>query len=94
MTQPLGEAPTRVEDDEGRPRFGTYRGEFGEVSLERLRPPYGLAAPMRWLKRKRWVYVQVSSPDIIAGFAISDLAYTSNAFVTVVDRATHAVDAL
>lgn len=87
----LPEVPSTLEDLAGHPRFGTYQGELGEVSLDRLRGPYSLPLPFRLAKHKRWTYAQVVTPEVIVVFAIVDITYTSNAFVSVVDLRTQSV---
>jgi Protein of unknown function (DUF2804) len=86
----LPEVPATVEDLYGHPRFGTYRGELREIALERLRGPFSLPAPIRFLKHKRWAYAQVATPDVVAVVGIAHLGYTSNAFVTAVDLRSQA----
>ncbi|HYX91046.1 MAG TPA: DUF2804 domain-containing protein [Myxococcaceae bacterium] len=81
----LPEVPPTVEDLYGHPRFGTYRGELEKVALERLRGPFSLPAPIRFLKHKRWTYAQVVTPEAVAVAGIAHLGYTANAFVTAVD---------
>jgi hypothetical protein len=81
----LREVPATIEDPFGHPRFGTYSGELREVALERLRGPFSLPSPIRFLKHKRWVYAQVVTPQTVAVLGIAHLGYTANAFVTAVD---------
>lgn len=81
----LPEVPTSLEDVHGHPRFGTWQGELPEVALHRLKGTYQLPRPLRLLKQKRWSYVQIVTPDVIAVMATADLGYTSNAFVAAYD---------
>jgi hypothetical protein len=77
--------PDAFVDPGGFPRFGSYRGALKDVDLRAMKGPYALPLPLRWLKHKRWQYCQVCTPEVVAMFAIADLTYTANAFVTVVD---------
>lgn len=86
----LPEVPATIEDLHGHPRFGTYRGEMSTISLDRLRGPFSLPRPVRFLKHKRWVYAQVVTPQVVAVLGIANLGYTANAFVTVVDLRSRA----
>jgi hypothetical protein len=86
----LPEVPATVEDLHGHPRFGTYRGELREIALDRLRGPFSLPAPVRFLKHKRWTYAQVVTPEAVAVVGIAHLGYTANAFVTAVDLRSRA----
>ncbi|MFZ5471630.1 MAG: DUF2804 domain-containing protein [Myxococcota bacterium] len=88
MTPPaarLPPAPSHVTNEDGHPRFGTYMGSIDEVDLSRLAGPYHLSLPQRLLKHKRWLFTFMSTPEVIAVCAISDLTYTANAFTVVVD---------
>ena len=77
--------PVTVEDGQGYPQFGTYRGSLPEVDLTRLRGPYELPPPRRWFKHKRWQYGMVSTPNVLAVFSVADLTYIANAFACAVD---------
>src|SRR6266852_4932249 len=77
--------PVTVEDGQGYPQFGTYRGSLPEVDLTRLRGPYALPPPRRWFKHKRWQYGMVSTPNVLAVFSVADLTYIDNAFACAVD---------
>lgn len=81
----LPPAPGTVENAAGLPAFGAYAGELPEVDLRRLSGSYGLSAPLRLLKHKRWVYTLVATPEVVAAFSIADLSYTANSFAVVVD---------
>jgi Protein of unknown function (DUF2804) len=81
----LPPAPERIPDAAGRPCFGTYQGELGEVRLEAL---VGQERVPRWrlpFRRKAWVYTLVTTPDVILTTAVVDLGYASHAFLTAVD---------
>src|SRR5260370_15675107 len=77
--------PVTVEDGQGYPQFGTYRGSLPEVDLTRLRGPYALPPPRRWFKHKRCLYGMVSTPNVLAVFSGADLTYIANAFACAVD---------
>ncbi len=81
----LDPSPQTLENAQGAPRFGTYRGELAKVSFDALQTPYALSLPMRAVRRKRWQYTLVCTPDVVALFAIADLSYTANAFACAVD---------
>jgi hypothetical protein len=81
----LPDAPASVEDDHGQPRFGTYAGSVPEVNLARLRGAYHLGMPGRLAKHKRWQYVMIATPDVLAVLSVADLGYTANAFACAVD---------
>jgi hypothetical protein len=85
MKAELPPAPEGLTTEDGFPQFGTYRGCVPEVDLRRLRGPFQPAALWRPVRRKRWQYALVATPEIAAAFAIADLTYTANAFAVVVD---------
>ncbi len=87
----LPDAPATVENLHGHPRFGTFRGELDEIELSRLRGPYSLPAPIRFLKHKRWVYALACTDEVLVAAAIVHLGYGSNAFVAAFDLATRRV---
>ncbi len=82
----LPPVPSAMEDPHGHPRFGTWQGELREVSLGKLRGPWSLPPPVRFLKRKRWIYVQAVTDELVIALAIVHLGYGSNSFLTVLDR--------
>ena len=82
---PLPPAPLSLVNASGHPAFGTYEGGLETVDLSGLRGPFALRMPLRLLKHKRWQYVMVSTPEVLAVFSIADLAYTANAFACAVD---------
>ncbi len=84
----LPAVPPTMEDPHGHPRFGTWQGELAEIALHRLRGPWALPAPLRFLKRKRWMYAQAVTPEVVVALAVVHLGYGSNSFVTVLDRQT------
>ena len=81
----LPAAPASVEDDHGQPRFGSYAGTIPEVNLARLRGVYHLGIAGRLAKHKRWQYVMLATPEVLAVLSVADLGYTANAFVCAVD---------
>src|SRR5262249_7131803 len=81
----LKPAPRTIHDSNGHPAFGTYQGELDEVDLTRLAGDYQHARPRRMVKEKKWQYVMVVTPELIAAYAVIDLSYTANAFVYAVD---------
>jgi hypothetical protein len=82
---PLPEVPPRVADATGAPRFGTYRGELQSAGLEGLSGPFQLTQPKRLLCHKRWHYQLVTTPEVVAMFAVVDVGYASNAFLAAVE---------
>ncbi len=87
MTQAISlpAVPSSLANSSGRPEFGTYQGGLHAVDLSNLRGPYALPLPLRLLKHKRWQYVMVATPEVLALFSIADLTYTANAFACAVD---------
>jgi len=81
----LPAAPAGVADEAGAPRFGTYQGCVSTANLGQLSGRWQLGFPARVLQHKRWLYTFVATPEVAAFFAVSDLSYTSNAFVLAVD---------
>jgi hypothetical protein len=81
----LAPPPPHALDESGRPRFGAYAGEL--FGADRLSLGAGLAgllaAPLR---RKRWVWLGIFSPRVIASFAVVDVGYLGQAFGAVFDR--------
>lgn len=78
-------APTTVADPSGAPRYGTYRGGFDTVDLERLSGRYQPSKAARLVTHKRWLYAFVATPECLALCSVADLSYASNAFVLVAD---------
>src|SRR5438477_12991975 len=81
----LKPAPRSVHDSNGHPAFGTYQGELDEVDLTRLVGDYAHARPRRLLMEKKWQYVMVRTPELIAAYLVADLAYTATALAYAVD---------
>jgi len=70
-------APDTVVDANGRPLSGTSRGVPGDTSLGRL------ATVSRWTRatgQKRWIYIGLFSPDLVAGGCVVDLTYLASGF--------------
>ncbi|TQF16157.1 DUF2804 domain-containing protein [Myxococcus llanfairpwllgwyngyllgogerychwyrndrobwllllantysiliogogogochensis] len=80
-------APASVATSQGEPRFGTYQGELPEVDLPKLLGRWAPARATRLLKRKRWHYTFVATPEVAALFAVVDLGYSSSAFAVALDLA-------
>lgn len=80
----LRAAPATAVDGQGCPRFGTFRGELEQVGLGALAGPYQAGWVHRLLRRKRWQFAVVASPEVVVAFAVADLGYAGNAFVQVV----------
>lgn len=86
MTLPT--APQSIVDGAGAPRFGTYTGELSRIELANLTGRWAVPRALHRLKRKKWQYTFVSTPEIAAFFAVVDLGYTANAFLTAVELGT------
>lgn len=80
----LPPAPPSVVDAYGRPLFGAYAGRIQDSSLRRLAT---VPRPLLALGQKRWIYVGVYGPELIAGCAVVDLTYMASAFAFAFDRA-------
>ncbi|MCP3165233.1 DUF2804 domain-containing protein [Myxococcus qinghaiensis] len=78
-------APASVATAQGEPRFGTYQGELPEVDLPKLLGRWAPARTTRLLKRKRWHYTFVATPEVAALFAVVDLGYSASAFAVALD---------
>jgi hypothetical protein len=81
----LPPVPASLVAANGSPAFGSYEGGLDAVDLSELRGPFALPLPFRLLKHKRWQYVMVATPEVLAVFSVADLTYTANAFVCAVD---------
>src|SRR5712692_11212066 len=70
MTQAISlpAVPSSLANSSGRPEFRTYQGGLHAVDLSNLRGPYALPLPLRLLKHKRWQYVMVATPEVLALF--------------------------
>jgi hypothetical protein len=82
----LPPAPADAVGDDGQPRFGAYAGTT-EVSWTRLDGPWARNPVWRLLHAKRWHYVSIAGPRVVAALAIVDVGYAANGFVYVFDRA-------
>lgn len=74
-------APDSVLDTNGRPRFGSYRGQLPPVNIE----PLGLGRLFRLAHHKRWMYTVIASSEALIALAVIDLGYLTDAFVFVLD---------
>ena len=73
----------------GEPLFGTYAGACEQVSWEGLGGRWARGPLWRFVHGKRWHYVSITGPRVIAAFAIVDVGYAANAFAYVFDREAH-----
>src|SRR4051812_43235993 len=85
MTPTLRAAPAAIHNEAGQPQFGTYQGVIPDGDFSLLSGAYQLAQPVRLFKEKKWQYQLVVTPEVIAAYAIVDLGYAANAFITAVD---------
>lgn len=89
-TASLPDAPPRLLDDSGVPRFGRYRFPIEDTALVGLRHAgwgalaRGFAA--RLLSEKRWSYVGVYGPRVIAACCVIDLGYLASTFAFALER--------
>ena len=70
-------APDSIVDSSGRPQAGTFRGVPGNTSLARL------SSVSRWTRatgQKRWLYLGLFSPTLVAGGCVVDLTYLASGF--------------
>jgi hypothetical protein len=82
----LPPAPPSLPGDDGAPRTGLFAGAVVDASFERLRHPFAPGILERKLMEKRWTYVFVSTPEMMAAFAIVDAGYLSSGICAVFDR--------
>jgi hypothetical protein len=82
----LPPAPASPVGDDGQPRFGAYAGTT-DVSWARLASPRARNPLWRLLHAKRWHYVSIGGPRVVAAVAIVDVGYAANVFAYVFDRA-------
>lgn len=79
-----GPVPRRIVDAAGHIVCGAFAGSPERTNWEALRDP-----PLRWpastLRRKRWLYAGLSTPELFTSVAIVDVGYVCNAFVFIVD---------
>lgn len=82
--------PNSVTDAQGRPNFGTYRGELPSVDLIRLKGAYRPDALRRVIRRKRWQFSAVATEEVLFATAIVHAGFAANAFTYAVDlRSEH-----
>jgi len=87
---PLKEAPESILDAGGAPRLGAFAGiidRADEIGHPRAGDAGGLIATLTRARWKRWIYVFVGGPEVMAGFAVADVGYLGNAFGYAYDRA-------
>ncbi|HZU79477.1 MAG TPA: DUF2804 domain-containing protein [Acidimicrobiales bacterium] len=79
MSATLPAAPASVVDGDGTAAYGTYLGRT-RPGVERL------AVGLRRLRLKRWHYVSIASPDVLAAVAVVDVGWAQSAFAYLFDR--------
>jgi hypothetical protein len=77
----LGPSPRAFIDPSGAPAFGSYAGPLPAVDLGR--PGFGA----RFARRKRWVYLALSTEEVWLSLAIVRTGYAATAFAFVYDLA-------
>ncbi|MDQ3266742.1 MAG: DUF2804 domain-containing protein [Myxococcota bacterium] len=87
----LRTAPGFLHNEAGQPLFGTYQGVIPDVDLSRLGGAYQLSGARRLFKEKKWHYQLVATPEVLVAYAVVDLGYAANAFITAVDLRTREV---
>ncbi|MBZ0272615.1 DUF2804 domain-containing protein [bacterium] len=87
-------APERLIDGHGRPAFGVYNAPIRDLNYADF-DARGVGLPIlrairaaSSLSRKRWIYLGVTSPDVIVGAAIVDVGWLMKGFAYVYDRAS------
>jgi hypothetical protein len=85
---PLPAAPRSPVTPDGRPAFGAHVGHILHVRWSGLRAPYARPFVWRALHAKRWQYVSIAGPQVIAAVAIVDIGWAASAFVYLFDRVT------
>ena len=83
----LPSVPSSWVDSHGTPRYGTYAGELPEMSLAALGPSLSPGFPNAILRRKRWHYTLIGTPEVLVVMAIADVGYAANGFLAAVDLA-------
>lgn len=82
----LGPAPDAfVDPTTSAPAFGAYAGPMPAVSIDVAGARRGWTA--RHVRRKRWVYVAISSRELFVGLAVVHTGFAATAFVFAYDRA-------
>jgi hypothetical protein len=87
----LPPAPFSAIDERGEPRFGAYAGTTGPVDLTALRGEYARGWFYRLAHLKKWRWVMVATPEVMAAFAIVDVSYAANGFLFAADLAAKRV---
>ena len=80
----LLQAPKQIVDSAGVPVWGTFSGSPDETNWQDLKGPR-LRWPAATLRRKRWLYAALSTPELLLTTAVVDVGYVCNAFVFAVD---------
>ena len=62
----LPAAPSSAVDEAGEPRFGAYHGWLPEVRWDGLAARNARSLPWRALHAKRWHYLAILGPRVIA----------------------------
>ncbi|PID38936.1 MAG: hypothetical protein CSA65_04665 [Proteobacteria bacterium] len=81
----LRPAPLRVLD-EGEPTHGVYRGVIADTSFDGLRTEDVVGRLRARAAQKRWCYVGVYGPRLIAACCVIDLTYLASCFAFAFDR--------
>ncbi len=71
-----------VDPTTGKARLGSFRGGFSRVDLSATASPL-----LRWVARKRWVYVIIAKPPLLVAACVVDLSYSGTAFAFAYDSA-------
>lgn len=82
----LPPAPSSLPGDDGAPRTGLYSGALADARFEGLQAPFAPGILERRLMEKRWAYLFVSTPEVMACFAVVDAGYLSSGICAVFDR--------
>jgi hypothetical protein len=73
----------------GEPLLGAYAGACELVRWDGLAGRWARGPLWRFAHLKRWHYVSIAGPRVIAAFAIVDVGYVANAFAYLFDREAH-----
>jgi hypothetical protein len=69
---------------QGQPRFGVYGGELWDLNLAGYS---GLADRLKRFRAKRWRFVGIVNPQVVAGVAVVDTGYMGTTFAYAFDLA-------
>lgn len=78
----MQKAPVIPSTDSGLARFGTFKGALKSTSLD------GVDGEKAFNRRKNWYYQLIVTKDVILSYAIVNLNYAANGFISVLDRNT------